>query len=543
MSSLGFTWCYSLVNARADALAERVFMPPGDGSARSLETGRPLGSFDLVCASLSWENDYWLFPEILRAGGVEPERSAREEGSPARPLVCAAGVGVWSNPWALFPFADLVFPGEGEIVWERILDLCSRKGFRDMPAPERAAALAAGVPGALAPGLMPRELLEPAGPEGLRLALESFPPAVPPRLGWPFPEGSGPPRSPVFAPGAEFSGMRLVEMSRGCPRGCRFCLAGQLYRPHRPWDSDAIVEALSAPNPWSGEDPFPPDAPAGLVSPAAADHPRLEEIVERVTGTGRRVSFSSLRLSALTERAARLLGKAGLRGAAVAPEGGTEALRSRMNKNLAESDILEGARILRETGLRTLKLYFMFGLPGETDGDLAAAAELSARVRDAVGGRKAGTAVSASFACFVPKPHTPFEGEPLLHLAEIRRRTSVLRDAFRAAGVPLDVDGGPATLVQGVLSRGGPDACSLMRALLRTRGKASASLALAGIGADSWVFRPLAPDDPRPWRVIGAPAGTGYLGAEAAMALEGRQAPPCPESLRCGRCGACGFLG
>ncbi|MDR1081084.1 MAG: radical SAM protein [Deltaproteobacteria bacterium] len=546
MSSLGFLWCYALANSRPDALAERVFLPPGGAAAgriRSLETGRELGSFDLVAGSLSWENDYWLFPHILRAGGMDPERSAREErGSPARPLVCVGGVGVWSNPWALFPFVDLVLPGEGEIVWEKVIDLCSEKGFRDMPALERTRALASGVPGALAPGLMPRGLLEPPDAEGLRRELAAFAPSAPPRLTWPFPEGSGPPRSTVCAPGAEFSGMRLVEMSRGCPWGCRFCLAGQLYRPHRPWDADAVAEAMSAPNPWSGEDPFPADAPVGLVSPAAADHPQFEEIVERASAAGRRVSFSSLRLSALTERAAGLLGAAGLKGAAVAPEGGTEELRARMNKNLSEDRIMEGARVLRAAGLRTLKLYFMFGLPGETDSDLRAAAALSSRVRDAVGGRRAGTSVSASFACFVPKPHTPFEGEPLLGAPEIRRRAGILRESFRAAGVGLDVEPAAATVVQGVLSRGGPEAYRLVRALLETRGKPSDSLAMAGVDRSSWLFRPLAPDAPRPWRVIAAPAGHGYLAGEGALAGKGGQSPPCPDGLMCGRCGACGYL-
>jgi radical SAM superfamily enzyme YgiQ (UPF0313 family) len=543
MSSLGYLWCYAIANRRADALAERVFLPEGPSEpARSLESGRALGSFDLVTGSLSWENDYWLFPEMLRRGGLEPERSLREErGSPARPVVLAGGVGVWSNPWAMFPFVDLVITGEGEICWDAALDICSRKGFREMPAPERVKALAEGVPGALAPGLMPRSLTEPDGIDGLGRALSAFAPAAPPRMQWPFAEGSGPPRSTVWAPGAEFSGMRLVEISRGCPRGCRFCLAGQLYRPHRPWSAESVVDAVTAPNPWSGEDPFPRDARVGLVSPAVADHPGFEEIVERLAEAGRRVSFSSLRLSGLTERSARLLGSAGLKGAAVAPEGGTEAMRSRINKNLSEREIAEGARVLREAGLKTLKLYFMYGLPGETDGDLEAAAALAGRIRASVSSKGSGPRVEASFACFVPKPHTPFEDEPLLAEREIRRRAEVLKRSFaRKGGVGLKVEGARAALVQGVIARGGPEAYGMVRALLKTGGRPGPALKLAGVDGSGPLFSRPGPGAPRPWRVVAPPAGHRYLEEEARKACLSRESPPCPPRGRCGRCGACG---
>jgi radical SAM superfamily enzyme YgiQ (UPF0313 family) len=540
MSSLGFLWCYSLVNARPRALAERVFLPEDPGApVRSRETGRALSSFDIVAGSLSWENDYWVFPEILRRGGVPPERAERGGGYRG-PLVCAGGVGPWSNPWGLFPFADVIFTGEGEIAWEAILRVSGERGFAGLPAARRAEALAAAVPGALAPGLLPRELSEPSGPVGLARALAAFPPVAPPRLAWPFPAGAVPPRSPVWAPGAGFAGMRLVELSRGCPHGCRFCLAGQLYRPHRPWGADAVVEAVSAPNPWSGEDPFPAGAPAGLVSAAAADHPEFEGIVERLAGAGRRVSFSSLRLSALTERAARLLGAGGLRGAAVAPEGGADALRRRINKNLDEPAILEGARILRAAGLRTLKLYFMFGLPGETDGDLEAAASLAARIGREVRGRGAGPAVAASFCCFVPKPHTPFEDEPLLPEGETRRRAGLLERLFRrAGGVALRVEPPRASLVQGVISQGGPEAYGLVRALLATGGRQGPALRLAGVGEGHPLFRARDPAEARPWRVIAPPAGREHLGREALLAAEGAESPPCPAGNGCGRCRAC----
>lgn len=554
MSSLGFMWIYAILNSRTDALAERVFLPADPKEpVRSLETGRELPGFDLVAGSLSWENDYWIFLEILRRGGMDPERSGREaRGGPARPLVCAGGVGVWANPWGLFPFADLIFSGEGEIAWEAIADVCSRKGFAGLAAEERTRILSAAVPGCLAPGLLPRELTgslgsgPPAGPDdpvAMLKALREFAPVVPPRLSWPFPAEAEPPRSTVWAPGAGFSGMRLVELSRGCPHGCRFCLAGQLYLPHRPWPADRIIEALTAPNPWTGEDPFPADAPAGLVSPAAADHPEFEGILEALAATGRRASFSSLRLSALTERAARLLGEAGLKGAAVAPEGGTEALRARANKNLTDDRIIEGARILAAAGLRSVKLYFMFGLPGETDGDLAAAAELAFRIRRELGAKGRGPAVAASFSCFVPKPHTAFEDEPLLGEPEIRRRGELLKKLLPPSkGVELRLEPARAAVIEGVISRGGPEAGRLVRALLETGGRQGPALKLAGIDGRLWLFSHLTPDSPRPWRVIAPPAGIMRLADESEKARSGIQSPPCPPGGGCGMCGGCAYL-
>jgi radical SAM superfamily enzyme YgiQ (UPF0313 family) len=546
MSSLGFLWCYSLVNARQEALAERVFLPEDPRApVRSLESGRPLSSFALVAASLSWENDYWVFPEILRRGGVPPERSARGNGS--YPLICAGGIGPWSNPWALFPFADLIFTGEGEICWEAALDCAAERGFGRLDALSRTRALAGRVPGALAPGLLPEELTGASDPDRLRAALAAFAPVAPPRLPYPFPARSLPPASPVWAPGAEFSGMRLVEISRGCPHGCRFCLAGHVYRPHRPWDAKKILEAVARPNPWSGEDPFPADAPVGLVGAAAADHPGFEGIVEEILATGRRISFSSLRLSALGEKALRLLAAGGLRGAAVAPEAGTEELRARIAKGLSEPEILEGARILGSAGLRTLKLYFMFGLPGETDGDLEAAADLSFRILQAARGAargKPGVLAAASFSCFVPKPHTPFEDEPLLTEGEIRRRSALLRALFaRRGGVSLRLESPRSAVIQGVIARGGVAAGQMVRALLESSGREGPALRLAGVTDDHPAFRPVPPDGPRPWRIIASAPGKEYLAEEARKAPLGRESPPCPPALRCGRCAACGSAG
>jgi radical SAM superfamily enzyme YgiQ (UPF0313 family) len=540
MSALGYLWTHGYLLSRPDVLSERCFGPPEGGlKAVTLESGRRLDDFDLVAASLTIENDYWMLPATLEAGGIPPLR--RDRG-PGHPPVIAGGVGVWSNPWPVMPFVDVVLAGEGEGAWPALADLANSDEFRKADQGGRLRLIRDRVPGALVPGAWPKGEWESGGgdldfgearykPSGTARG-EGIEPVVPAFLAWPPPEGLEPPVSPIVSKGAEFADTALVEISRGCPWGCRFCLAGFLYRPHRVWPVSSILSALDR---W-----LSPGARAGLVSPAVADHPGLEEILSELQDREVSVSLSSMRLTEVTESLAGRLAKGGLKGLAVAPEGGSERLRESINKNLSEAEILSAARLLAFGGLRRLKLYFMIGLPGETEGDLVELARLSGAIRAATRIGRAGPQVAVSAANFTPKPHTPLEEAALMTEAEMRRKGERLAELIRreAKGVELRLDPPRWTLVQGLLARGGPGSYKLTEALWRQRGRTGPALKAYGYSLGDPVHRE--GPRPKPWRVVANRAGTGILESERAKAALSELSEPCPPELGCGRCLACG---
>jgi hypothetical protein len=273
------------------------------------------------------------------------------------------------------------------------------------------------------------------------------------------------------------------------------------------------------------------------VSPAAAEHPDLSELLAELFRQGRPVTLSSLRLTALTPALAEKLAAGRLKGAAVAPEAGSQALRDRLNKDLTEAQILAGVRLLSEAGLKTIKLYFILGLPGETQADLAALAELAREIRRTAGARPG---LAISLANFTPKPHTPLEGAAMNTAEELKRKGGwVLRALKGVPGLKVNFDPPLWSVTQGLLARGGADSHRLVAALARHRGRLKPSLAEVGYTPNHSLHQPWPADQPRPWRLVRAWAGLEHLANEEARAGRGLFTPPCPSGNNCGRCEAC----
>ena len=533
MSALGFLSVYGFLNQRSDVLAERFFWPDGRLAKEyerggepllSLESARPLAEFDLVAASLSLENDYWYLPRILQAGNLAPLRCDRDEFDPP---VLVGGIGPWSNPWPLMPFADLILTGEAEAAWPQLLSVLGDIPA-SLPKQGRVSLMGRKTPGSLNPG----EVMEPFVPPGEGFHDSALHPIKPAFLAWPPPAGLLPPVSPIITPSAEFSDVKLVEISRGCPYGCRFCMAGFLYRPHRPWPLDSILAALGEPE-FSNEK-------VGLVSPAPADHPQLPELLDILFSQNRLVTMSSLRLTAITPLLAEKLAAGRLWGAAVAPEAGSQRLRNIINKDLTEAEILAGARLLAEAGLKKLKLYFMIGLPNETDDDLAELAELCAKIREATRLAKTWPELQVSLANFTPKPHTPFEDAPIETEAGFKRKGKYVAQQLK--GIPrlsVNLDSPLWAIVQGLLARGGAESYQLVMALLNNQGRLKPALAEIGYGPSHSIHSPWPKDKPKPWRVVVPAAGFDCLASEVLRAGQALITTACPPAGNCGRCRAC----
>jgi radical SAM superfamily enzyme YgiQ (UPF0313 family) len=535
MSSLGFLSIYSLITRRREFVCERFFY---DETVQplSFEEGRPLQSFPVICGSLSFECDYWIFWEQLRRIGIlSPTDKKRDEF-----LIVAGGVGPWSNPYPLMPIVDVFLTGEGELSFNDFLDTIGERGFFDLSKKERLKEIEKKVRGALVVDALSGPLRNGKS-YILEEALEEFPGIVPPRLEYPFPEEFSPPSSPIYTTNTEFSGVKLVEISRGCPYGCRFCLAGSLYRPHRPWEKQRILDAITAPNPWDQESVFPDKCPVGLVSPAVADHPDFADILETLIDEGRKVSFSSLRLTALTPRIASLFAKGSVKGIALAPEAGSERLRNIINKNITDADVLESVKMLAESGLQRLKLYFMIGLPGEKDSDLKGIRDLTLEVLGALKSKKRSPQVQISASYFVPKPHTPFEDVRILDETEMKRKGMILKQLIGPlGGVDLKLDPPAFAIIQALLSKGGPSSFSLVDCMRIVGGKYKAALKF--FGYNQYAIDAMKRLKERPWRIINPCVGTNYIESEKDKAERWETSPPCPKELFCGRCQACASL-
>jgi len=428
MSNLGFQTMYWHLNQRPDVVCERVFLPEAadleelrrtETPLFSLESQRPLPDFHMVGFSVTFEGDYINVLRILRLAGI-PARAA--DRRPGDPLVLMGGVCAFSNPEPLAPFMDLVGVGEGEEIAGELVQ-AYRDGYRD-----RAAFLEAL---AAIPGIYVPALYEPSyGPDGALAA-------VAPRSGAPAVVAKRRLRdvdrfetiSLVKTPNAEYGHMALLEVGKGCGRGCRFCLEGQVYRPVR----HRSVAALSASVARLARDPD--NRRIGLVGACVSDYPWIGDLVESIAASGLELSISSLRADSLTPELVGALARGGHRTLTVAPEAGTERLRRAIRKAITDEQLYQACDMIRAAGIPNLKTYFMIGQPTETAEDVEAIADLAARMLARLRvpdpqGRPFGR-LTLSISSFVPKPWTPFQWAPFDGAESLQDKLEIVKRGVR----------------------------------------------------------------------------------------------------------------
>ncbi|BEH11584.1 radical SAM protein [Geobacter sulfurreducens subsp. ethanolicus] len=518
MSNLGFQSVHALLNEEPDILCDRAFLPDADDLREyrrsgtkllSLESGEPLGSFDIIAFSVSFENDYLNIPVIFDLAGIPPLASERR---PAHPLVMAGGAALFLNPEPVADFLDLVCVGEGEELLQPLLELMRAEGIVER---ESFLARAARLPGIYIPALYDVSY------DGVRVAGR--------RAGHGAPEQvarlmmADPDRresvSGILTPDTEFSDMYLMEVSRGCPRGCRFCAAGFIYLPYRQRSLDELkrqaVEGLAR------------RGKIGLVGAAVSDHRDIGELCRFILEQGGKVSVSSLRIDRLDDGMIEVLKASGHKTVALAPEGGSQRMRDLVRKNLTEEQILAACDLLIGHDILNLKLYFIIGLPTETMDDLEEMGALVGKVRERVitaakKNRRLGEIV-LSVNPFVPKPFTPFQWCGMEDTASLEKKLKYLQQAVgKLSNVRLIAESPKDAYLQALLSRGDR---RLSAFLLRSAELGSWKRAARefDVDTDLLVYRNIPLDETLPWDVIGS-AGVDRLRREYLEAFPRREA-------------------
>jgi radical SAM superfamily enzyme YgiQ (UPF0313 family) len=422
MSSLGVQTLYYLLNQRRDVVCERAFWsPPARRRAAvqpiSLESQRPLVDFALLAMSLSFELDYFHAVRILQDSGIPPLARQRDE---SWPLVIAGGPAITANPEPMAPIFDAIVIGEAELLLDRLVDTVQGT------MADKASALQAlaQIPGVYIPTLLHSDGVQ------RRVSRQWVPDLSP------FPTHSA-----VLTPDTEFGDLYLMEIARGCRRGCRFCLAGHVYRPEREHPLASLLE--QARHGLQFRDRI------GLVSAAVSDHSRIDELVTGLRDMGARISVASLRADSLTEPLVRALAESGTETLTLAPEAGCERLRRVIGKTQSEEALQKAIGWADTYRLGQLKLYFMIGHPTETSADLGSLVEWVAAAR-----RRFARRITINLTPFVPKAHTPFQWAGMMPVEALRERQDYVQQRLRGLGVVVRADHPAWAEVQGVLARG-----------------------------------------------------------------------------------------
>lgn len=518
MSNLGFQTVYRLLNNHPDVVCERVFLPAKQELQALLQSGTrpvsiesqtPLHEFDILAFSVSFEWDYTNVLTLLRLAHL-PLRAA--ERDVRHPLVVVGGAVTFVNPEPLALFADVIAAGEGEVLVPALVEAAGQSTSRDhllrLLAPQR---------GFYIPSFYDIEY----GPDGTIARYVPKPdtgaPATVRKAALKTTEACDPPVTSIFTPDTEFGSRFLVEVVRGCANLCRFCWAGYNYLPVRAFPAERILEQARLARPHASR--------AGLVSIALCDHPEIEHILRSLADMGYSISPASLRLDDLTPTIVQLLQQSGERTLTIAPETGSDRLRRVINKTITNDEILEKAHLIFSSGIESLKLYFMIGLPTEDDEDLVALRDLTLQLREIMltYARPRGRIgrIVASVNPLVPKPGTAYQWLPMERADVIERKMKRLKTLTAGIdNVYFTIKSERHSYYQALMSLGDRRVAPIIEAAEQNGGNWRKAVADTGIDADFYIFRDRSADAVLPWDIIDGGMKASFFRSEFDKSLK-----------------------
>jgi len=472
MSNLGVHALYSLLNSHHQVVGERVFWEKEDRdkqlSALSLESQRPLSDFAVLAFSISYELDYFNVVQILKTSGIPLYAADRDE---RHPLIMAGGPCIIANPMPIAPFFDCLCIGEAEVMLPAMLPILSEgiAGKRD----ELLKALTS-LPGVYVPQFH-------SGASVVRQwakDLDEFPIT-----------------STIVTPDTELGDLYLIEIERGCCWHCRFCLTSNAFRPMRCRSMDKLITQAELGLKYRKR--------LGLVGADVSDYPQIEELLTSLNQMGAELSISSLRMKPLSRIVLREMARGGARTIALAPEAGSQRLRQVIRKGISEDDVLEATTKVAEQRIKQLKLYFMIGLPSETDEDIEEIIKLTLRCKGILDKQQTGCRLVLNIAPFIPKAGTPFQWLPMAPLPALNQRLSLLKNKLQPRGIKIKAESPAWSQVQAVLARGGTE----LAEMLANVEKVSLSgwrkaMAKCQLDADFYAHQRWDTEERLPWAII-----------------------------------------